>query len=482
MIRSIDRRRLRGGDRQADGEHRQAIRLALHLDAAAHRLRQLLDDRQPEAGSDRPLPTVAGVEVEALERVLAILLPETRPGVLHPQPSRFGHDPYLASGGRETQGVLDQVGDHLQHAIGVGDRRGRPGGGRAEPDLERRRLLLVAADGVVGDLGQVDLRIVDAEVGAVHARQVEQVAHQPPEALGLDGEHVGRLLRAHHPLAQRLGIPADRGQRRLQLVADREEEASLRRASRCELLGELVEGEGERGQLGGTFDRQRLRMRAAREAPARRGDPRDGPDDPPREQVGGDRGENAAGDRGDDDALDEGCPPRIRQAPRPEEDERALPDRLRGEVVGGAPDRDGARGRLAGGQLVAGPLRQHGRVEQVALVLVREVRPELRQVRERRERALLLADDQRRLVRDVLERRVLDRAARQDQPEPERDRDRERGDRPDRAEQPRAKAGPRLHACTSLYPAPRTVRIPAGSPSLRRSCATCTSTVRVPPG
>src|SRR5207302_4535878 len=37
-------------------------------------------------------------------------------------------------------------------------------------------------------------------------------------------------------------------------------------------------------------------------------------------------------------------------------------------------------------------------------------------------------------------------------------------------------------AATSLYPAPRTVRIPSGSPSLRRSCATCTSTVRVPPG
>ena len=38
------------------------------------------------------------------------------------------------------------------------------------------------------------------------------------------------------------------------------------------------------------------------------------------------------------------------------------------------------------------------------------------------------------------------------------------------------------HAGTSLYPAPRTVRIPSGSPSLRRSCATCMSTVRVPPG
>ncbi len=34
-------------------------------------------------------------------------------------------------------------------------------------------------------------------------------------------------------------------------------------------------------------------------------------------------------------------------------------------------------------------------------------------------------------------------------------------------------------ACSRL---PRTVRIDSGSPSLRRSCATCTSTVRVPPG
>src|SRR5207302_2490475 len=46
----------------------------------------------------------------------------------------------------------------------------------------------------------------------------------------------------------------------------------------------------------------------------------------------------------------------------------------------------------------------------------------------------------------------------------------------------REQARPERFHATALYPAPRKVRIRSGRPSLRRSCATSTSTVRVPPG
>src|SRR5207248_8813246 len=86
--------------------------------------------------------------------------------------------------------------------------------------------------------------------------------------------------------------------------------------------------------------------------------------------------------------------------------------------------------------------------------------------------------DQVCLVGDVLQGRLVDGAAREQQSERERQDDAERDDQRDCQEESTTE----IHAATSLYPAPRTVRIDSGSPSLRRSWATCTSTVRVPPG
>src|SRR2546423_8107115 len=97
----------------------------------------------------------------------------------------------------------------------------------------------------------------------------------------------------------------------------------------------------------------------------------------------------------------------------------------------------------------------------------------------RGDRRFLAGSDQRRLVLDVLERRVVDGAAREDEPHGDRQPDAEHDGQPDGLKEPCAEA---RHGEVSLYPAPRTVRIESGSPSLRRNCATCTSTVRVPPG
>ena len=71
------------------------------------------------------------------------------------------------------------------------------------------------------------------------------------------------------------------------------ESRNVRSASRarCELLGEIVERDRERRELGRSLDRHRLRMRAAREAARGRRDPVDRPRDAAREQERGERGE-----------------------------------------------------------------------------------------------------------------------------------------------------------------------------------------------
>ena len=75
-------------------------------------------------------------------------------------------------------------------------------------------------------------------------------------------------------VGQALGVAADRRQRRLQLVADREQEVPLGLARGRELLRHLVERLRERGDLGRSLLRQRLvraRPRRARGSRRRRG-------------------------------------------------------------------------------------------------------------------------------------------------------------------------------------------------------------------
>ena len=178
----------------------QRARPALDVDVAAHRERQLLHDREPEAGADLPLPPVALVQVEALEGVLGVGLVEARARVLDAEEAGLSDDPHLSARRSQAQRVLDEVGDDLEHAVGVRDRRRRSRRsprGASTPKLSR--LLLVAADRVLGHLGEVDLGVVHAEVGAVHPREVEQVA--------------GRAARAAAPRRRR-SPPPPAGRRR----------------------------------------------------------------------------------------------------------------------------------------------------------------------------------------------------------------------------------------------------------------------------
>ena len=318
-----------------------------------------------------------------------------------------------------------------------------------------------------------------AEVGPVHAGEVEQVADEPLEPLGLDRDGRGRLARFDRTVVERLGVAADCRQRRLQLVTDREQERPLGLAGACQLLREVVERGGERRELGRALDRHRLGPRSAREAPARLRDAADRTRDAARQQQRGRGGERGTGERGDEQGLDEGLPTRGGHALRPQQDEGLGAHTLRREVVVAAADSHRPLRRPPLRERVSRRLRQGSCVEPVGLVLLGEDRPHGLQVRERRHRDALPGDDQRRLVGDVLQSRLVDGPPREHQAETERQADAQHDDQQDRLEEPCAKGS---QAAMSLYPEPRTVRIVSASPSLRRSCATWTSTVRVPPG
>ena len=129
------------------------------------------------------------------------------PGVLDPEDARLRDDAHLAARRGQPQRVLDEVRDDLEHAVGVRDRRRRRLGDR--PQRRRRsssRLLPVAADGVLDHLGEVDLGVVHAEVGAVHPREVEQVLDEPLEPPRLGGDGRGSLPRVDRAVLDRLGV------------------------------------------------------------------------------------------------------------------------------------------------------------------------------------------------------------------------------------------------------------------------------------
>ena len=112
-------------------------------------------------------------------------------------------------------------------------------------------------------------------------------------------DHLAGALRRDDAVGEALGVAADRGQRRLQLVADREQERALGVLGVAELLRELVERRRELAELRRSLDRERIGALALGEPPARRGDPGHRARDGPREQERDDGGEDGADERGE---------------------------------------------------------------------------------------------------------------------------------------------------------------------------------------
>ena len=101
-----------------------------------------------------------------------------------------------------------------------------------EGDADAARLGAVAARPPGATTrGEVDLARVTENDALVEPREVEEVADEPLEPLRLLHDDAGGLRHGHHAVEERLAVAADRGERRLQLVADREQEG--RSASRA---------------------------------------------------------------------------------------------------------------------------------------------------------------------------------------------------------------------------------------------------------
>ena len=77
----------------------------------------------PRPGADLLVRRVAAVEVEAVERVLEVLGRDPRAGVGDAHLAGRRRDGDAAARRRRAHRVLDQVREHLQHAVGVGRRR-----------------------------------------------------------------------------------------------------------------------------------------------------------------------------------------------------------------------------------------------------------------------------------------------------------------------------------------------------------------------
>jgi hypothetical protein len=139
------------------------------------------------------------------------------------------------TGRRHAERVLDEVRDDLERPLRVADRRRSAVHVEHEVDAERARLRLVAADRVASHGSKIDGLALDVELDPVQARQLEHVLDEPLEPTGFRGDRLARLLRVDDALVERLGVPADRGERRAQLVGHREQEAPFRGARPLEL-------------------------------------------------------------------------------------------------------------------------------------------------------------------------------------------------------------------------------------------------------
>ena len=176
-----------------------------------------------------------------------------------------------------------------------------------------------------GQLAEVDRLGARGEGAAAEAREVEQVADEALEAACLALDHQTGGVGLEHAVLEGFRVPPDRGQRRLQLVADREEEGALGVLGLLELGREVVERRRERRDLPRPVHGQRLGVLACRERAARLGDARDGPGDGAREGEGDEPGERRSHEAGETEPERERRPVRRLARRGAEQHDRLVP-------------------------------------------------------------------------------------------------------------------------------------------------------------
>ena len=147
---------------------------------------ELVDDREAEAGSDRPATRIARVEEEALEGARDLVRLAARGRRPRPRAGRGRATMRTEPPGGETRSAFSTRFESAWRMRSASPRAQRIAG-RVEDELDPVGvgLRLVAAMALGGDLAEVDRLAANAELVAVHPREVEQVAHEAVEALRL---------------------------------------------------------------------------------------------------------------------------------------------------------------------------------------------------------------------------------------------------------------------------------------------------------
>ena len=214
-------------------------------------------DREPEPGA------AAGrvlQRAEPLEDTLAVLRRDPGPVVGHLEPNRVpgppGPDAHHPALGAVPHGVVQQVGQQLvqPRAVRVDDETWRLDayveGHRAHPGL-------CLGDRVTDQGSDRHRAAVQRDHARVDAREVEEVADQAAQSLGLVECHPDRRgVRLGHSVVEVLEHGDQRGQRRTQLVRDARHEVAALAVHGGEVGGHPVERPGQLAHLvgGGRLD------------------------------------------------------------------------------------------------------------------------------------------------------------------------------------------------------------------------------------
>ena len=212
-------------------------------------------DREADAGA-AVLARSRGVDaVEALEQARQRLGRDADSGVGDAHLDRavvtVRLDAHLASLGGESDSVVDEVEDHLVHALGVGlDRREIVGHVAAHVDVAIGARHLDLRHHLRHQRAERDLLAAQRHLARLELREIEQLLHEAAESLGLRQHHLEDLgVRLLDAVEQVLQVRPDRGDRRLELVGDVGDQVAPRCLEELELRAHAVEGDRELSDL-----------------------------------------------------------------------------------------------------------------------------------------------------------------------------------------------------------------------------------------
>ena len=241
--------------RDVEGEARALARRALHLDASPHHLHQFLADGQAQAAAAIATGGAGVALGEGLEQLPKGVATDADATVADGEHQvRLALAVAAAADGQghmallgEFQGVAQQVHQHLLEACRVAQRAPRHAAFQA--DVQAQAFLQGLGgeqhQGVRGQLLEIELDFLQAELAGLDARVVEDVVdhrHQGAAGAG-DGVHVEALGAVQARLAQQLQHAQHAVQRRTDLVAHLGQETALGLALEFRPLGGLVGAE-----------------------------------------------------------------------------------------------------------------------------------------------------------------------------------------------------------------------------------------------